>query len=169
VIDDRGQEGGYQDPEIAVSAVQEWLYQGGKHRGFDGLEGVWESNAKLVSALREAGRDDLAELLHATRVELEDSLRKAERAKAEQAQQQNPTSEIRVRAADVGEPAGERMSTSEPQQGAPSSVDLPTKAQEAEASLLPNDPPVGPSRKPQERPSKSDRNKDPFGLGEDKA
>lgn len=70
LVDADGVESLFEQPDEAAVAMDDELREAAKARGYDGAEGVWESNGALISALRTAGRPDLAEALDATRNEL---------------------------------------------------------------------------------------------------
>lgn len=70
------------DPYLALEGFAEQMRGQAKARGEDGLEGIWESNATLISAFREAGRGDLAEQAHALHDDMKTELAGMARRKA---------------------------------------------------------------------------------------
>jgi len=70
LIDADGVEHPFDHPAEAAVAMDDLMRAGAKQRGYDGSEAVWESHGALITALRSAGRDDLADALHETRTAL---------------------------------------------------------------------------------------------------
>ncbi|HZT90355.1 MAG TPA: recombinase RecT [Stellaceae bacterium] len=78
--DDAGEIREFDDPGEAAAALQDMIAAGAKTRGIDGVEAAWENGARLMSALRGAGRNDLADALSTFYGESLDQLRLSERS-----------------------------------------------------------------------------------------